>query len=124
MPRRGPLYSAFYAFRLRTIEQVTLPKPKCSHRPASRLEKKMSATRQVGLVDRRFCNGFTMGSFLGTPEFHRALDETEQGVRSGCLERLPGLETPCECASFGREIQDNFRWRCCRRSIRNRTLAP
>jgi len=41
-------------------------------------------------------------------ESHCALGEARPGVPSRFLEKLPGLQTPCDCALFGLETRDNF----------------
>jgi hypothetical protein len=48
------------------------------------------------------------GRFSGSPEFHRALDESGLGALPRCLERPPGLQTPYEHALRGPETQDSF----------------
>jgi hypothetical protein len=62
------------------------------------------------------------GRFSDNLEFGSGLGGTGPDALVPCLETLPDLQMPCECALSGPEIQDNLRSRYRRPLRRNRKI--
>jgi hypothetical protein len=58
---------------------------------------------------------FRTEGLSGSPEFHPAPAERGLGALLPCLEAVPGLQSPCECALSDLETQGSFPLRCRRR---------